>query len=74
MLRAGNGMPVMGNGGPIAVPPEQKIEAGWWNGLLVTRDYYIAAGADHCHYWIYRERIGDVDGDEPHWFLHGVFG
>lgn len=28
MLRAGNGMPIMGNGGPIAVPPEQKIEVG----------------------------------------------
>ncbi|MDZ5601552.1 flagellar basal body rod protein FlgF [Pseudomonas sp. RP23018S] len=28
VLRAGNGMPVLGNGGPIAVPPEQKIEVG----------------------------------------------
>ncbi|OOV95320.1 flagellar basal body rod protein FlgF [Pseudomonas sp. MF4836] len=28
VLRAGNGMAVMGNGGPIAVPPEQKIEIG----------------------------------------------
>jgi flagellar basal-body rod protein FlgF len=28
MLRAGNGLPVMGNAGPIAVPPEQKIEIG----------------------------------------------
>jgi len=28
ILRAGNGLPVMGNGGPIAVPPEQQIEIG----------------------------------------------
>lgn len=28
ILRAGNGMPVIGNGGPIAVPPEQKVEVG----------------------------------------------
>jgi flagellar basal-body rod protein FlgF len=28
MLRTGNGMPVMGNAGPIAVPPEQKVEIG----------------------------------------------
>jgi len=28
VLRAGNGMPVIGNGGPIAVPPEQQIEVG----------------------------------------------
>lgn len=28
MLRIGNGLPVMGNAGPIAVPPEQKVEIG----------------------------------------------
>ncbi len=28
MLRTGNGLPVLGNAGPIAVPPEQKIEIG----------------------------------------------
>ena len=28
MLRTGSGLPVLGNGGPISVPPEQKIEIG----------------------------------------------
>lgn len=28
MLRTGNGLPVMGNAGPIAVPPNTKIEIG----------------------------------------------
>lgn len=28
MLRAGNDLPVLGNGGPISVPPEQKVEIG----------------------------------------------
>jgi flagellar basal-body rod protein FlgF len=28
VLRTGNGLPVMGNGGPIAVPPQQQIEIG----------------------------------------------
>lgn len=28
MLRTGTGLPVLGNGGPIAVPPEQKVEIG----------------------------------------------
>jgi len=27
-LRTGNGLPVLGNGGPIAIPPEQKVEIG----------------------------------------------
>lgn len=28
VLRASNGLPVMGNGGPIAVPPQQQIDIG----------------------------------------------
>jgi flagellar basal-body rod protein FlgF len=28
VLRTGNGLPVMGNGGPIAVPPQEQIEIG----------------------------------------------
>ena len=28
MLRAANGMPVLGNGGPIAIPPEEKVDIG----------------------------------------------
>ncbi|MBA1272632.1 flagellar basal-body rod protein FlgF [Stutzerimonas azotifigens] len=28
MLRTGDGMPVLGNGGPIAIPPEEKIDVG----------------------------------------------
>lgn len=27
-LRTGTGLPVLGNGGPIAIPPEQKVEIG----------------------------------------------
>lgn len=62
-------------GSPLRLlSPPERIEAGWWNGAFVTRDYYVAEAANHCHYWIYRERIGDVDGIEPHWYLHGIFG
>jgi protein ImuB len=57
----------------VLSPPE-RIEAGWWNAQAVTRDYFIAEGRDHAHYWIYRERIGDRSGDRAHWFLHGLFG
>ena len=28
MLRTGDGLPVLGNAGPIAVPPEEKVEIG----------------------------------------------
>jgi protein ImuB len=53
------------------ISPPERIEAGWWNGPLVTRDYFIAEGRDHAHYWVYRERIGR--DAEAHWYLHGLF-
>lgn len=49
----------------------ERIEVGWWDGLQV-RDYFIAEGGDHAHYWIFRERSGE--GGELRWYLHGLFG
>ncbi len=62
-------------GSPLMmVSAPERIEAGWWNGPQ-TRDYFIAEGADHAHYWVYRERIVGAQGAaEPRWFLHGLFG
>ena len=57
----------------LASPPE-RIEAGWWQGQLMTRDYHVAVSADHVYYWIYRERIGDPEQQVAHWYLHGLFG
>ncbi|MDB5775321.1 MAG: polymerase [Herbaspirillum sp.] len=54
------------------VSPPERIEAGWWNGAAVTRDYFIAEGRDHAHYWIYRERLGGQA--QAHWYLQGLFG
>jgi protein ImuB len=52
----------------------ERIEAGWWDKQTAVRDYFIAEGADHVHYWIYRENVRHPDGEDPAWFLHGVFG
>ena len=58
-------------GSPLKlVSGAERIEAGWWQGELVLRDYFVAQGQDNVHYWIYRERLQD----EPRWFLHGLFG
>jgi protein ImuB len=52
----------------------ERIEAGWW-GQSQARDYFIAEGLDHAHYWVYRERIaGSGEDAAPRWFLHGLFG
>ncbi|WP_026133431.1 MULTISPECIES: Y-family DNA polymerase [unclassified Janthinobacterium] len=52
----------------------ERIEAGWWSQTQ-ARDYFVAEGRDHAHYWVYRERIGGaVEQAEPRWYLHGLFG
>lgn len=56
------------------VSPGERIEAGWYDGQLVTRDYFVARAEDHACYWVYRERVGSREGDEPRWYLHGLFG
>lgn len=47
----------------------ERIEAGWWDGALALRDYFIAQGEEGACYWIYRER----DASSARWFLHGLF-
>ena len=60
-------------GSPLTlVSAPERIEAGWW-GEAQTRDYFIAEGHDHAHYWLYRERPSGTTGDTPRWYLHGLF-
>ncbi|WP_343732356.1 DNA polymerase Y family protein [Duganella sp.] len=49
----------------------ERIEAGWW-GEMQTRDYFMAQGADHAHYWLFKER--SASDKEPRWYLQGLFG
>jgi protein ImuB len=47
----------------------ERLETGWWDGLDIARDYYIACEPSGAEVWVYRERL------PPHaWWLHGVFG
>ena len=48
----------------------ERIECGWWDNRLAVRDYFIAQGAGHTFYWVYRERLGN----DSQWYLHGLFG
>lgn len=46
----------------------ERIEAGWWDGEEVRRDYYVGVNARGEAFWIYREHR-----DPAGWYLHGVF-
>jgi protein ImuB len=62
-------------GSPLkTVSPAERIEAGWFDNNLTSRDYFVAQANDQSCYWIYRERPGSAEADNPRWFLHGLFG
>jgi protein ImuB len=52
----------------------ERIEAGWFDGQLVERDYHVAQDDDGACYWIYQARASSRSADGPGWFLHGFFG
>jgi hypothetical protein len=58
-------------GAPLVLASRaERIEAGWFDGALISRDYHVAQAKDHRWLWVFRERRGDT----AHWYLHGVFG
>ena len=46
----------------------ERIEAGWWDGFDVARDYHLALGPQHQLLWVFRELR---DGES--WFVQGLF-
>ncbi|MDN8102642.1 Y-family DNA polymerase [Burkholderia multivorans] len=54
--------------------PGERIEVGWQDNNLVTRDYFVAEDANGICYWVFQERVSTRDEREPRWFLHGLFG
>lgn len=47
----------------------ERIEAGWWDGAPVARDYYVGEDAARRRLWIFRELHRPAC-----WCLHGLFG
>ena len=69
--------------GPVSLlKGPERIEAGWWSGHDVRRDYYIAIDNRGSHLWIYRERKQPASTQpastqhtprQHQWYLHGIF-
>ena len=62
-----DGQPTLQGELALGAGPE-RIEAGWWDGEEVRRDYYVAQNPRGETFWIYREHR-----DPSAWYLHGVF-
>lgn len=56
--------------GPLQLEEErERIDAGWWEGRPVRRDYFAARTTDGARLWIF------IDHEQGKgWFLHGFFG
>lgn len=55
--------------GPLVLDDgPERIEAGWWDGDDIRRDYHLAHDARGLRMWVYQERRS------RHWYLHGLFG
>jgi protein ImuB len=66
-LQEVQGRPVFQGDLQLAHGPE-RIETGWWDGVDIRRDYYVAWNQHGMRLWIYR------DLREGRWYLHGIFG
>lgn len=72
-LGSGDALPRLG-GQPLALlAGPQRLEAGWWDGPPVLRDYFVAADPAGALVWLYRTRLPSPEADSR-WFLHGRFG
>lgn len=74
LLQTPLALPVRGHrpfyGSPLhLLSGPERIEAGWWDGALALRDYFVAQGEEGACYWVFRER----DAGSARWFLHGLF-
>lgn len=62
---------VMRADGPERIAPE------WWRRSgpksRKTRDYYRVEDEAGRRFWLYREGLHERSGDQPRWFIHGMF-
>jgi protein ImuB len=51
----------------------ERVEAGWWDGGLAERDYFIAQTPEGALVWIYRARLPLSAAAGEGWFMQGRF-
>jgi protein ImuB len=71
-LHEHRGRPVHGGDALQLLTRAERIEAGWFDGAPVARDYHVARGADERLRWVFCERRGASEA-ASRWFLHGLF-
>jgi len=52
---------------PTLLGKPERIEAGWWSGMDIRRDYFVAQTPEGSRWWVYR------DATTAQWYLHGLW-
>lgn len=74
-LREEGGTPLLAGRALWLVAGPERIQAGWWDGAVAARDYFIAQDGDGALLWIYRAMPVQVPvSQHSAWYLHGRFG
>jgi protein ImuB len=68
-LLSGNGGAPQFDGPLVLLSGPERLEAGWWDGADIARDYFIARTPGKSLLWVYRQRR-----EPAGWYLHGIFG
>lgn len=71
-LRSREGLPWLDGVLSLESGPE-RLEAGWWDGCEVAREYWVARTSAGARLWVFRELSSEESG-QGCWFLHGIFG
>jgi protein ImuB len=73
-LRCREGRPWLDGMLRIETGPE-RLEAGWWDGGEIAREYWVARTSAGARLWIFRALPdAGAEAGEERWFLHGIFG
>ncbi len=67
-------LPLLDGQAPQLLVGPERIESGWWDGALATRDYFIAQQRSGALVWVFRDRLPTPGSHPGGWFLHGRFG
>lgn len=55
--------------GPLELEPKpERIESGWWRGVNIRRDYFVARNPRHQKLWVFKTLA-----PKQEWYLHGFF-
>ncbi len=60
----------------VRVEGPERIACEWWKDgrMAQTRDYFRVEDKQGYRLWLFRHGLYDRETNNPHWYVHGMFG